>query len=82
MGPHMTPKKVYKWSKLQKLVSNKIRILLNFIKSTKFFYNISELFVLFLFYNVHKEKMLTIEIGDGREAPWKPGYFRKQLFIP
>ena len=24
---------------------------------------------LFLFYNVHKEKMFTIEIEDGREAP-------------
>ena len=32
------------------------------------FYNIHEIFCLFLFYNVYKEKILTIEIEDRREA--------------
>ena len=32
------------------------------------FYKIHVIFGLFLFYNVYKEKMLTIEIKDGREA--------------
>ena len=33
------------------------------------FCKIREIFCLFLFYNVHKESMFTIEIEDGREAP-------------
>ena len=44
---------------------NKTRMSLNFKK-------ILELLVLFLFYNVYKEKMFTIKIEDGREAPSKP----------
>ena len=44
----------------------------DFRKFTKcFFYKIREILVLFLFYNVCKEKMLTIEIEDKRKAPWK-----------
>ena len=43
-----------------------------FIKILKiheiFFYEISE-FLFVLFYNEHKENMLTIEIEDGREVP-------------
>ena len=32
----------------------------------------SSIFCLFLFYNVYKEKIFTIEIEDGREASCKP----------
>ena len=31
------------------------------------FYKICEIFYLFLFYNVYKDKMFTIENDDGRE---------------
>ena len=38
-------------------------------KSTKlFFIKSGKSFVVFLFYNVYKEKMFTIEMEDGREA--------------
>ena len=73
VGPHGAPGKVYEWSKFQILVSIKIRSSLNFWKfwkSTKFFMKIRELF-LFLFYDVHKENMFTINLEDGREAPSK-----------
>ena len=43
---------------------NKIR----FLKILK----ITEIFCLFLFYNVHKGNVFTIEMEDGREAPKKP----------
>ena len=32
------------------------------------FYMIRKILGLFLFYNVHKDNMFTIEIEDGREA--------------
>ena len=52
------------------LSANKIRFPINFQKPRIFFYEIRELF-LFLLYNVHKENMFTINLGDGREAPSK-----------
>ena len=44
-------------------------IFIRFLKYTQFFYKICEL-VLF-YYVLYKEKMFTISIEDGREAPWK-----------
>ena len=40
-----------------------------FSKSMKFFDEIRELFWFWFLYFVNKEKMFTIEIEDGREAP-------------
>jgi len=71
VGQIGTPGKVYEWSKFQIFVSIKIRSSLNFLKfwkSTNFFVKIRELF---LFYDVHKENMFTINLEDGREAPSK-----------
>jgi len=48
--------------KFKKFASNKIRLLLNFEYPRNFF-------CLLLFYNVHIEKMFTIERKDGRKAP-------------
>ena len=82
-GISQAPGKVYKWSKLKKIVFKvfyfckknlnfenpriffyKIReqnsISNKFSKSTKFFYEIRELFFCFFFFNVHKENMFTI----------------------
>ena len=39
VGKHMTPGKVYGWSKFQKLASTKICFLIKFWKSTKFLQN-------------------------------------------
>ena len=61
VGPRVTPRKVYGLSNFQNFASIKIL----FCKILK----IHEIFVLFLFYNVYKENMFTIEIEDGREAP-------------
>ena len=42
---------------------------LNILKIHEIFFNkIREIFCLFLFHNVYKENMFTIEIEDGREA--------------
>ena len=51
----------FKNQPLTKLISFK------FLKFTNFFHKICKLFV--VFYNVYKEKMITIEIEDGREPP-------------
>ena len=32
-------------------------------------------FLCFLFFNVHKDNMFTIQIEDGREAPFKPSLY-------
>ena len=52
---------------LKHLPPTKSYIFIKFWKSTKFFFKIRKL----LFYNVYKEKILTIEIEDGREANCK-----------
>ena len=67
-GPPVTLGKVYEWSNFQKYASNKIQFL-TILKIHEFFFLIWEFFILFLFYNVYKEKMFTIEIDDRREAP-------------
>ena len=54
--------------KLKKITSNKIRFL-KILKIHVIFYIIRKILGLFLFYNVHKDNMFTIEIEDGREAP-------------
>ena len=67
---------VYEWSKFQIFVSIKIRSSLNFWKfwkSTTFFVKIRQLFFV-LFYDLHKENMFTINLQDGREAPYKASY--------
>ena len=72
VGPYMNPGKVYGWSKLKKLASNKIRFLLNF-EIHDLFSKISELLK-----KLYTKRTCSIEIEDGREAPWKPSslYFR------
>ena len=73
VGPHVSPGKVYEWSKFQIFDSIKIRFLLNFWKfwkSTIFLLKSANFFFV-LFYDVHKENMFTIEIEDGCEAPLK-----------
>ena len=66
---------VYRWSKFQKFASNTIRFSINF-KNPRNIFTKSAKFCLFLFYNIYKEKMFTIEIEDGRESPLKPSYFK------
>ena len=58
VGHHVTTGKVYEWSKFQIFVSIKI-----------FCENPRIIFV--LFYDVHKKNMFTINLEDGREAPYK-----------
>ena len=72
--------KVYETSKFQNF--NKIWMSSIFEKSTLYFYRIHEHFILFLFYNVHKEKMFTIKIEDGRKAPKKPCNFIIGMVYP
>ena len=62
----MTPGKIYESSKIKKIISNKIRFLLNFENSQKNFVN-PQFFVLFCFvlqciHTLYKKKMLTVEI--------------------
>ena len=52
---------------IKKITSNKIRFL-KILKIHAIFYIIRKILGLFLFYNVHKDNMFTIEIEDGREA--------------
>ena len=63
-GPRVTPGKGYGWSNCQNLASIKI-LFLKILKIHDIFYKI---FCLFLFYNVNKENMFTVEKEDGREA--------------
>ena len=39
-------------------------------------------FLCFLFFNVHKDNMFTIQIEDGREAPLKPSNINSNTFKP
>ena len=79
VGHHVTPWKVYEWSKLKNLCLN-FFIFVNFfkiplwiwhchlcMKLRDFFYKIREIFFIFVF-NVYNENIFTTEI-DGREAP-------------
>jgi len=77
-----TPGKVYESAKYQIVVSIKIRSSLNFWKfwkSTNFFAKIRKLF--FFFYDVHKENMFTINLEDGREAPYKASFQNKPIIM-
>ena len=60
---HMSPENVY-------IHDQQNSICIKFRKSTIFFL-IPWTFCLFLFYNIKKEKMFTIEIEDGCKAPKK-----------
>ena len=68
-----TTGKVYEWSKFQIFVSHQNSIVIKFLKILK----IREIFcenpriIFVLFYDVHKENLLTINLEDGREAPSK-----------
>ena len=44
-----------------------------------FYSKILEIFGLFLFYNVYKEKMFTLKVEVGHEAPWQPSISKMQL---
>ena len=70
VGPCVTPGKV-KRSNFQKFAFIKV-LFLEILKIHEFFLWNPRNFYLFLFYNVYKEKMFTIEIEYGCEAPWKP----------
>ena len=59
VGLHMYTGKVYRWSKFQKLISNKIRLLFNFENPLNFFYKIRKLFCLLLYYNVYSENYVN-----------------------
>ena len=48
---------------------------LKFWKSTKFFFENPQI-IFVLFYDVHKENMFTINLEDGREAPYKASLFK------
>ena len=56
--------------KISKISLQQNSILLNF-ENPRHFYNIRKLFWFFLFYNVYKEKMFTIEIEDGPNIRYK-----------
>jgi len=75
VGHHVTTGKVYEWSKFQIFVSIKIRSSLNFWKfwkSTEFFVKIRELFLFcFTMYTKRTCSVFTINLEDGREAPYK-----------
>ena len=72
VGPHLCPQgrlmidRNFKISLLTKFNFHKI-----FKIHETFVWNLRTFFVI-VFYNVHKEKMFTIEIEYGRKAPWKP----------
>jgi len=65
VGHQLTPGKVYEWSKFLKICFENPQFIL---ENTQTF--------LFLFYNVYKEKMFTIEIEDAREASLKPKWLK------
>ena len=58
VGPDITPGKVKEWTNFQKFGCNEIRF--------KLFLKIHDIFCLFSFYNVYKEKMFTFETEDER----------------
>ena len=62
----------------EELTSNKIRFLLNFENQRIFFFLNPRTF-LFLFYNVYKEKMFTIEIEDGAKRPVSLVQYKNRL---
>ena len=64
MGHLGTPGKVYESSKFQIFVSIKI------LKIREIFCENPRI-IFVLFYDVHKENMFTINLGDWREAPSK-----------
>ena len=72
VGLHMTPGKVYGWSKFSKIRLQKIRFPLNFKNPRNFFF-INPPTILFCFVlQCIQIKMFTIEIEYGcLEAPWK-----------
>ena len=61
VGPHVTPGKVYEWSKNVNCNVKFLNIRDFLLKSANFFSS--------LFFNVYNENMFTIEIENGREAP-------------
>ena len=62
VGPPVTQGKVYWWFNFKKFASNKFD-----------FHKILEIHEIFsFFYHVHREKVFTIVIGNGREAPESP----------
>ena len=78
VGPYMAPKKVCRWSIFQKFASQQNLIFIkskkkNFIKSANFF--------LFLFYNVYKEKMITVEIQRNKYVLGVPENIKNSIFL-
>ena len=63
--PNMTQGKVYRWSNFQKFASIKIRFSLNFLTFLKSMKLWNPQTVLFLFYDVYKEKMFSSEIDNS-----------------
>ena len=57
VGPHVTPGKVYEWSKFQKFVFKSFMFLQNFENAQKNIMKSQTFFVLFVI--LYKEKMLT-----------------------
>ena len=63
-------------NKISNICLHQNSIFIKFLKILKihesFFENLRIIFV--LFYDVHKENMFTINLEDGREAPYKASY--------
>ena len=72
VGPYMIPGEVFRQSKFKKLASNKNGFSLNFENPRIFFYKSVNFFSFFL--QCIQEKMFTIEIEDGCEAPCLSSY--------
>ena len=62
VGPHMTPGKVYGWSKFQKLFYTNL-IFIKFWKYNNFFYNIRKLYC--FCFKTYKKRKCSIEIEDA-----------------
>ena len=71
VGPHVTPERYMEDQIIKNLPLTKFDFW-KILKSTIFLKNPQTIcFVLFLFYNIYKKNIFTIEMEDWRKVPWK-----------
>jgi len=66
--------------KISNICLHQNSIFIKFLKIHEFFCE-NPRFIFVLFYDVHKETMFTINLEDGREAPYKASLDKKNLSL-
>ena len=66
VGPHMTPRKVYRWSKFQKLASNKNRFLINFENPQHFSFKSAKFTFIIVIQCIKRENFVHNQNRRGR----------------